>query len=72
MKKFLISIFLVSAFGLLAGCCTDDMVCGSETTYVTTSSPCTSCARACQTCGNSCGACGSSVGYSSYTYGGWY
>ena len=71
MKKFFISIFMVGALGLLAGCCTNDL-CGSTAMHEVPVSTCNSCVSACQTCGNSCGACGSSVGYSSYTYGGWY
>ena len=68
MKKILMVLVFISSFGLLAGCCTDDMVCGSDMLYTTSCHSCSSC----QTCGNSCGTCGSNVGYSSYTYGGWY
>lgn len=72
MKQIFLSLFLAGSFGLLTGCCTDD-ICGSNAMFdVPVYSPCNSCASACQTCGNSCGTCGSSVGYSSYTYGGWY
>ena len=71
MKNILISMFIVGSFGLLAGCCTDDVGCGSETMYVATNT-CSSCNHTCRTCNNTCSTCGAGASYGSYTYGGWY
>ncbi len=71
MKQLIMSLFIIGSVSLLGGCCTDDVSCGSETMYMATSVPCSSCGNtSCNTCyANTCSGCG---GYTTYTYGGWY